>query len=100
TAATTSTGAVDYNYLTSVVEYSSTADLAAARTVAAQVTGAQLKLVSTVTAGTVNLILGKDFKALADVNSQPTGNLVGRYGGYTGGTNLCKGYGSAFQQAG
>lgn len=99
-SATTSAGAPDYSYTASVVEYSSNADLAAARTVAAQVTGAQLKLVSTVKAGTVDLILGKDFKALADANSQPTGNLAGQFGGYTGGTNVCKGYGSAFQQAG
>lgn len=97
--ATTLAGAPDYSYSKSVVEYSAPADLAAARTVAAQLTHVTLKQVSSVTAGTVTLILGSDFKALMNQNAQPTGNLSGQFGGYNGGTNVCKGYGSAFQTA-
>lgn len=97
-SATTSTGADDYSYTKSVVEYSSTADLAAAKTVAAQLTDVTLEQNSSVKAGTVTLILGSTFKSLANPNSQPTGNLAGQYDGYTGGTNVCKGYGSAFLQ--
>jgi len=96
-SATTPSGADDYSYAKSVVQYGSAADLAAARTVAAQLTNVTLDLDSSVPAGQVNLILGKDFTALANANSQPTGNLAGQYGGYTGGTNVCKGYGTAFE---
>ncbi len=95
-SATYPSGAPDYTYTKAVVEYSSAAEKAAALTVAAQLTTVTLKQVSTVPAGQINLRLGKDFKALANANAQPTGNLAGHYGGYTGGTNVCKGYGTAF----
>jgi LCP family protein required for cell wall assembly len=97
-SATTSAGADDYSYTKSVVEYSSTADLAAAKTVAAQLTDVTLEQNSSVKAGTVTLILGSTFKSLANANSQPIANLAGQYDGYTGSTNVCKGYGSAFLQ--
>lgn len=87
TAALTPSGASDFNYTKSVVEYPSATDLAAAKTVAAQLSGdVTLKQVSSVPAGTVDLILGKDFKDLA---AKPLGNLASQYGGYTGGTNVC-----------
>jgi len=95
-SATYPSGAPDYHYASSVVEYSSAAELPAARTVAAQLAHVTLKQVNSVPAGQIDLILGKDFKALANANSQPTGNLAGKYNGYTGGTNVCKGYGQAF----
>jgi hypothetical protein len=96
-AALTSTGATDFDYTKSVVQYSSAADLAAARTVAAQLSNVTLQQDSSVTAGTVNLILGSDFTKLGK-QSQSTspGNLAGQYNGYTGGINVCKNYGSAF----
>ncbi|HEX9033464.1 MAG TPA: LCP family protein [Streptosporangiaceae bacterium] len=94
--ATTSTGAPDYTYTKSVVQYSSAADKAAALTVAAQLTNVTLQQVSTVPAGSVNLILGKDFTTLANPNSQPTGNLANQFQGYTGGQNVCKVNSSAF----
>jgi len=96
-SATTTTGADDYSYTTSVVQYGSPSEKAAADTVAAQLGNVTVQLDSSVPAGQVNLILGKDFRALANANSQPTGNLAGQYGGYTGGTNVCKGYGTAFE---
>ena len=96
-SATTTSGADDYSYTTSVVQYGSAAERAAAQTVAAQLTNVTLQLDSSVPAGQVNLILGSDFKALANANSQPTGNLADQYDGYTGSTNVCKGYGTAFE---
>jgi LCP family protein required for cell wall assembly len=100
-AATTPTGATDFNYVKSVVQYSSAADLPAARTVAAQLSDVTLQLDPSVTPGTVNLILGSDFTALGQSKkSQPTspGNLASKYDGYNGNTNVCKNYGTAFEQ--
>jgi len=96
-SAKTAAGAADYSYTKSVVEYSGS-DLAAARTVAAQLPDVTLKQVSTgtMTAGTVTLILGSDFEKLGPPPSQPVGNLTGKFGGYRGSTNPCKGYGTAF----
>jgi LCP family protein required for cell wall assembly len=94
--------AASFSYTESVVQYASTADLAAARTVAAQLgKNVTLQLSSSVTAGTVNLILGSDFTALApqQIHPRSPGNLAKQYSGYTGGTNVCKGYGSAFAGA-
>ena len=98
--ATTPSGATDHSYTTSVVEYGGPADLAAARTLAAQLQNARLQRASSLTAGDVTLILGSDFKQLAPPPSQPVGNLTGKFGGYRGSTNECKGYGNAFSSSG
>ncbi len=101
-SALTSAGTPDFNYVQSVVEYSSTADLAAAQTVAAQLTNVTLRLNSSVTPGTISLILGSDFKTLSSGthgkghHSTSPGNLASKYNGYTATTNVCRGYGSAF----
>ncbi len=94
--ATTPSGAPDHSYTTSVVEYAGPADLAAAETVAAQLKSGKLRQVSSLTAGTVTLIVGSDFKQLGPAPSQPVGNLTGKFGGYRASTNPCKGYGTAF----
>lgn len=100
-SATTAAGAPDFGYTTSVVEYGAAADLAAARTVAAQLPGAALKRVSAVPAGTVHLILGSSFTALAPRPKRNSlGNLAARYSGYSGSTNVCRNYGTAFMTAG
>ena len=92
--------AATFSYIGSIVEYGSTADLAAARTVAAQLgKNVTLQLTPSITAGTVTLILGSDFKTLAPQQSAPPGNLAKQYSGYTGGTNVCRGYGTAFTGA-
>jgi len=98
-SATTSTGANDYSYTKSVVEYSSAADLPAAETVAAQLSDVILRKVSTVQAGTVTLILGSTFKSLGAPPSQSASTLTSQFGGYTGSTNICKGFGTAFTSA-
>lgn len=97
--------AASFSYTQSVVQYSSTADLAAARTVEAQLgTNVTLQLSTGVTPGTVNLILGSDFTSLAPQQGQPQqnqspGNLAKQFNGYSGSTNVCKGYGTAFAGA-
>jgi LCP family protein required for cell wall assembly len=102
-SATTPSGAPDYGYTKSVVEYGGPADLAAARTVAAQLPGnVILKTVSPTTlgSGTVTLILGSDFSKLGPPPAHRVGNLSGKYGGYKASTNPCKGYGTAFTGSG
>ena len=93
----------------SVVEYPSAAELPAARTLARQVAGATLRRDPAVGAGTVALVLGASFSALAPSAGQagttPTGtptpgtpsaspsgspslgNLAKKYGGITGSAN-------------
>jgi LCP family protein required for cell wall assembly len=98
-SAQTASGAPDYSYQKSVVEYAGRADLPAAVTVASQLPKTSpvvLRQVSSVSSGTVTLILGSDFTKLGPQPSQPVGNLAGEYGGYQGSTNPCKGYGGAF----
>ena len=96
TSATTPSGASDYSYTTSVVEYHGPADLQAAETVAAQMKNVKLREVSSLSPGDVTLILGSQFTKLGPPPSQPVGNLTGKFGGYKGSTNQCKGYGTAF----
>ncbi len=100
-SALTSTGATNFTFTQSVVQYGSAAELAAARTIAAQLkTNVILQLDTSVPTGQVNLVLGSDFTALAPDNqaqrNQAPGNLAAQYNGYSGGTNVCKGYGTAF----
>ena len=102
-SAMTPSGATNFSYTKSVVQYGGPAALAAARTVAAQLPGnVTLRQVSsgTSSAATVTLILGSDFTKLGPPPSKPVGNLSGKFGGYKGSTNPCKGYGTAFQGAG
>jgi LCP family protein required for cell wall assembly len=102
-SATTASGAPDYSYTKSVVEYTGPAELAAARTVAAQLPGnVILKTVSATTlpSGTVTLILGSDFSRLGPPPAHRVGNLSGKFGGYKASANPCKGYGTAFTGSG
>jgi LCP family protein required for cell wall assembly len=99
-SAMTPSGADDYSYTKSVVEYHGPADLAAAETVAAHLPNVVLRTDSSITPGTVTLILGSEFKKLGPPPSQPVGDLTGKFGGYQGSTNPCKGYGTAFSGAG
>lgn len=100
-SATTPAGAPDYSYTKSVVEYSSPADLAAAQTVASQLTNVTLAQVASVQAGTVDLVLGSGFTSLAPARTRhQLGNLAAQYSGYSGGINVCKDYGTAFLTAG
>jgi LCP family protein required for cell wall assembly len=94
--------AASFSYVRSVVQYGSTAELAAAQTVAAQLSDVTLRVNTAVPAGQVDLILGSTFKALASQqqsHNKGPGNLAKRYNGYSATTNVCKGYGTAFASA-
>ncbi len=66
------------DYTSSVIEYSSAADLPAARTLAAQLTNVRLRQVPGITPGTVTLILGSSFSTLAahSTTGEPVGLAV------------------------
>jgi LCP family protein required for cell wall assembly len=88
--------ASNFHYTTSVVEYASSADEAAAKTVAAQLSNVKLEQDPRLTPGTVDLILGSSFTAL-QTKAQATkkasasvGDLTKTYGGLTGNANVCK----------
>jgi LCP family protein required for cell wall assembly len=89
------------DYGRSVIEYAGPADLPAARTLAAQLTGVTLHRDPTVTRGTVQLILGSSFTTLsAQPSASPSpgpsvGNLAHNFGGITG-TATCRTDASAF----
>jgi LCP family protein required for cell wall assembly len=98
------TSAANFGYTQSIVEYNSTADLAAARTVEAQIPGnVTLQQSSSVTAGTIDFIIGSDFTALGTPGSHSKsgntspGNLARKFKGYSALTNICHGYGTAFE---
>lgn len=97
------TSAPTFSYTQSIVEYNSPADLAAAKTVEAQIpSSVTLQENSAVPAGTINLIIGSDFTALGTPGahnhggSGSPGNLAKKYQGYSGNTSICKGFGNAF----
>ncbi|MEP7022738.1 MAG: LCP family protein [Actinomycetota bacterium] len=75
---------------TSVVEYPSTADLAAAKALKAQLgSAAALQLDPSIAAGTLTLILGSNFTALRPTGSSGTGKLTKTFGGIAGSANVC-----------
>jgi LCP family protein required for cell wall assembly len=100
------------DYTSSVIEYSSAADLPAARTLATQLTNVRLRQVAGITPGTVTLILGSTFSTLAahspaagSSSSSPSpssskspsvGSLAKTFGGITGYAN-CKSDKRAFE---
>ena len=92
------------DYTSSLIEYSSAADLPAARTLATQLTNVRLRQVPGITPGTVTLILGSTFSTLAAHSTTATpsgspspssskspsvGSLAKSFGGITGYAN-CK----------
>jgi LCP family protein required for cell wall assembly len=67
----TGTGdAPSFAYTKSVIEYSSTADMAAVNTLKKELTNVTSLQVATLTPGTVDLILGSDFSGLVPENAQ------------------------------
>lgn len=68
----TGTGdAPSFAYTNSVIEYSSTADMAAVNTLKKELTNVTSLRVASLTPGTVDLILGSDFTGLAPESSTP-----------------------------
>jgi LCP family protein required for cell wall assembly len=94
--------ALNFNYTRPVVEYASAADLPAATLLQQQFSNAEILKDPTMTPGTVDVILGSDFTALAPASSPSssssggsTAGLTQTFGGITGNTSICSD-GSAF----
>ena len=66
------------NYVHTVIEYGSKAEQAAVNALKQQIPGATVKLASSVTAGTLQLILGSRFRALA-APTKPLGTISGSF---------------------
>ncbi len=92
--------APSFGYTRSVIEYASAADRPAAYTLKAQLSSVTLKENTSLTPGTLDLILGSSFSALkapaaaspaaASPSSSPsTSNLAQQYGGISGSVNVC-----------
>jgi LCP family protein required for cell wall assembly len=81
-------------YATSVVEYASAADRPAARTLKGQLGNVTMRRDSSLTPGTVDLILGSSFTALKPVSAvsahAQVAGLTKQYGGITGNVKICK----------
>jgi LCP family protein required for cell wall assembly len=92
---TGNSNASNFNYTASVIEYNP-ADLLAAKTLKEEVSDVEMLRDTSVTPGTVDLVLGSSFTELkAAPSSTSTSDLTKTYGGITGNTNVCKD-GSAF----
>jgi LCP family protein required for cell wall assembly len=87
---------------TTIVQYSSAAGAAAASALKQVLPNAEVRQLSGITAGTLDLILGSDFTGLKSASASPSGpasstssppglsNVTKTYGGITGNTNICK----------
>jgi LCP family protein required for cell wall assembly len=82
--------ASNFNYTDSVVEYASAADLPAAKTLERQVSEVEILKNSSLTPGTVELILGSSFTALKTGSTTSTADLTKTFGGITGSVDVCK----------
>lgn len=83
--------AANQGYTTSVIEYSTAAQLPAARTLARLFGKVTLQKDPSVSSGTLSVILGSTFTALKSAASNSgIQNLAGTYGGITGNVNICK----------
>jgi LCP family protein required for cell wall assembly len=109
--ATTGSGAIDYNYPNSVIEYAGPSLLPAAGTLSKQLPSVTLRQKAGLAPGTINLILGSNFTSLAPpghggpAGGSPTakaspgpsvGSLARNYGGITGNVSCASDQG-AFQ---
>jgi LCP family protein required for cell wall assembly len=86
--------APNFNYVKSVVEYASAADLPAATTLEHEFSNVEILQEPTLTPGTVDVILGSDFTSLATAPtassaSGSTTGLTHTFGGITGNTSIC-----------
>jgi LCP family protein required for cell wall assembly len=91
--------APNFGYTGPVIEYRAKSQLPKANALAAQVPGARLRLVPSVPAGRIELILGASFKALAPKPkpaAPPVSGLAKKYGGITGSAS-CHADTAAFQ---
>jgi LCP family protein required for cell wall assembly len=82
--------ASNFAYTKSVVEYATAADLPAAQAVKAQLDNVEILRDPTLTPGTIDLILGSTFTALAAPTSPGGTDLTKTFGGIHGSTGICK----------
>ncbi|MGH3155725.1 MAG: LCP family protein [Streptosporangiaceae bacterium] len=84
--------APNFQYTSSVIEYSSPKMLPAVRALKNDLDNVETLKIPGVKPGTVNLILGSTFTSLktATPNKPPTATLTKTFGGITGGANICK----------
>jgi LCP family protein required for cell wall assembly len=91
------------DYTTSVIEYATSSDMTEVNTLKAAIGSANVQEVPSLTPGTVDLIIGSNFKGLTNTSPSTTGsssgstdssnsadNLSQAYGGITGDANICK----------
>lgn len=91
------TGNADsFTYTSNVIEYASPSDLPAVNTLRLAVSSAQVRHVSSLQPGTIELIVGSGFTGLKPATAPTTSvkNLARQYGGITGTTSACKNNGA------
>jgi len=96
----TGTGpAANYGYTSSVIQYSSAAQLPEVNTLKAQLGSVVIQQDTALGSGSLNLILGSSFNGLgtakpggrgARASAKTLGSLARNYNGITGSTNICK----------
>jgi LCP family protein required for cell wall assembly len=94
----TGTGpASNYNYTSSIIQYSSAAQLPEVNTLKAELSSVVVQQNSALGTGSINLILGSSFTGLTPSkgaagksSSKTLGNLAKSYGGITANANICK----------
>lgn len=83
------------NYTDSIIQYASSADLPAAHTLAALISHVKIEQDTSLSVGTVQLVLGSTFTALGSApaasasSSSGSQDLAGQYGGITGNVQIC-----------
>jgi len=96
--AVTGTGpAANYNFTSSVIQYSSAAQLPEVNTLKALIGSVVVQQDTALGTGSLNLIVGSSFKGLKTAkasgsksSARALGNLAKSYGGITASTNICK----------
>ena len=94
----TGTGpAANYNFTSSVIQYSSAAQLPEVNTLKAEIGSVVVQQDTALGAGSLNLIVGSSFKGLATAkgpgpksSAKALSNLAKSYGGITASTNICQ----------
>ncbi len=94
----TGTGpAANYNFTSSVIQYSSAAQLPEVNTLRAEIGSVVVQQDTALGAGSLNLIVGSSFKGLATAkgpgpksSAKALSNLAKSYGGITASTNICQ----------
>jgi hypothetical protein len=96
--AVTGTGpAANYNFTSSVIQYSSVAQLPQVNTLKALIGPVSVQQDTALATGSLNLIVGSSFNGLSTAkaagsksSAKTLGNLAKSYGGITASTNICQ----------